>query len=423
MKRILLSCAAIGLFSAAWGQRAPERLGAWRYYKEVQIARGASGMLDFVLDRETLDRARMDAADIRLYDRADREIPYLLRILRQVETSAAYPAREFNRGIEGGAAQIYCDLGGQPQEHNQVEIETTGSNFRRLAAVEGSSDNLNWSTLAVNAILFRFASEGRTVEQPTIAYPASRYRFLRIRVNRDPQVDRAPPEITRVNVRRSVQVKGEMLPITATIQGREPDRINARPGSVWRLDLGARVPVQRLVIGTSDTAFSRPFQLEAADDPSAPLPITSGDLTRREDAGLKLPAIDFQEIFTRRLRLTFTDDRNTPLSITAVTAFSTARQVAFTCPAANASPIRMYYGNPHAQAPHYDLAARVPAGPGFPTQRVSLGRERDNPNYSPEPKPLSERAPWLIYAVLAAAGLALAAILIDVMRAAERKAA
>jgi hypothetical protein len=425
MKRIFLtSCAAAALAGGLWAQiqRTPERLSAWLYFKEIQVPRGTTGVVDFLLDRETLDHARDDGSDVRLYDRANREIPYMLRVLRGVETNSAYPAREFNRGVEGGLAQVYCDLGDQPQEHNRVEIETTGSNFRRLADVQGSPDNAHWSTLASEAILFRFAADGRTVQQQAVAYPVSRHRYLRIRVSRDPQVDRAAPEITSVSIRRSVQMKGEMIPFAGNIEGREADRVNSRPASVWRVDLGGRVPVQRLVIATSDAAFSRPFQVEENDDPSAPVAIASGELTRRVDAEMKQPTIDFSEHFARRLKLTITDDRNAALSITGVTALSPARQVVFASPSADAPPVRMYYGNPKAPAPHYDIGARLPADPAFVPLRLSLGLQRENPIYSPEPKPFSERSPWLAYVVLAAASLILAAILINLVRTSERKA-
>jgi hypothetical protein len=425
MKRIFLtSCAAAALAGGLWAQiqRPPERLSAWLHFKEIQAPRSTAGVVDFLLDREALDQVRADGSDVRLYDRANREIPYSLRVLRKVETNSAYPAREFNRGVEGGIAQVYCDLGDQPQQHNQVEIQTTGSNFRRLADVQGSPDNANWSTLASEAILFRFAAGGRTVQQDAIAYPVSRYRYLRIRVSRDPQVDRAAPEITSVSIRRSVQMKGEMIPFAGNLEGREADRVNSRPGSIWRVDLGGRIPVQRLVVTTSDAAFSRPFQVEDIDDPSAPVAIASGELTRRMDAEMKQPVIDFSEHFARRLKLIITDDRNAPLSITAITAFSAARQVVFDSPSEDASPVRMYYGNPKAPAPHYDIDARLPSDLNFVPLRLSLGMQRENPIYSPEPKPLSERAPWLAYVVLAAASLVLAAILINLVRTSERRA-
>jgi hypothetical protein len=420
MKRIFLTgLLASALLSAARAQTpgAPEPLSAWPYYKEFQPPAGYSGRLDFVLDRDVLDQARSDQADLRLYDSAGREIPYVLRVRHAVEAVNEVACREFNRAVEGGAAAVSCDLGPQPQEHNEVEIETSGTNFRRLADVQGSSDGIAWSTLASQAILFRFAAAGRSVEQSAVTYPVSRYRYLRVRVNRDPQVDSAAPEIGALRVRRSVHVQGEMAPFPAEGEGRDADRMDGRPASVWRIDLGGRIPIERLVLTTSDTAFSRPFQLEVVDDPAAPVVIASGEVMRSaSDTGSQLP-IAFGEHIGRRLKLTVVDDRNPPLSITGFTAMSAARQVIFEKASAAAGPVRLYYGNPKALAPRYDLGVRIPANSD--AVHVTLGAQRANPVYRPEPKPFSERAPWLIYVVLAAASLALAAILLNLARAAK----
>ncbi len=425
MKQIFLAgCLAVTWCALLWAQASgsPEPLSAWPYFKEIRPRGDSSGLLDFVLDRETLNNARTDQADLRLYGNTGREIPYVLRVQREVDASSAFAVREFNRGVEGDAAQVSCDLGVQPQEHNEVEIETAGNNFRRLAEVQGSLDGVGWYTLVSDAILFRFAADGRTVEQQAAAYPVSRYRYLRVRVNRDPQVDRKPPEIKSLRVRRSIHMKGEMVRFNGFFESREPDRVYARPASIWRVDLGGRLPVQRLIIMTGESAFSRPFQVEAIDDPSAPRVLASGDLTRRDDqVGMEL-TIDFTEDFARRLKLIVTDDRNAPLIIGGISAESAARQVIFESASVGAGPVRLYYGNPKALAPHYDLGARIPADLKAPPVRLNLAAQRDNPIYRPEPKPLSERSPWLVYIVLAAASLALAAILVNLAKVSGKRA-
>jgi hypothetical protein len=421
MRKIcLVVCAVWAFWGVLWAQApgTPEPLGAWPFFKVIQAPRNYTGLLEFVLDRETLDQARADQSDLRLYDSAGREIPYALRLRREVERQSTFAAREFNRGTEGGASQLSCDLGEQPVQHNELEIETTGNNFRRLAEVEGSSDGIAWSKLVSDAILFRFAAGGRSAEQQAVAYPESRYRYLRVRVNRDPQVDRAAPEIVGVRVRRAVHIPGEMVGWAASLEGREADRVDGRPASVLRMDLGGRIPLERLVVATGGGAFSRPFQLAVIDDPAAPVVIASGGLTRRADAGAAPLYFDFSERFARRLKLTVIDDRNAPLPISGITAMSVARQVVFEPGPMAAAPFRLYYGSSRALEPHYDLTSRLPEGlSSRPLIRLALGPQRDNPVYQPEPKPFSERAPWLVYVFLAAASLALAAILLSLARA------
>ena len=422
MKKIVLTgCLVLALFSSARAQTpgAAEPLSAWPYFKELRSPGAVSGLLDFLLDREILDQARTDQADLRLYDSGGHEIPYVLRVRHEVETQAAFPVREFNRGVEGGAAVVSCDLGAQPVEHNLVEIDTAGVNYRRLADVQGSADGVAWSTLASQAILFRFSAVGRSVDQSAVPYPVSRYRYLRVRVNRDPQVDSGPPQITAVRVRRSVQVQGEMVSFPAQGEQREADRMYGRPASVWRIDLGGHIPFERLSFWVATPAFSRPFQVEIVDDSAAPVLIASGELMRSAETAGQPQVIAFGERFGRRLKLTVVDDRNPPLPLGNITAMSAARQVIFEGELASAGPVRLYYGNPKALAPHYDLGVRIAAIASGTPVRQWLSPQRANPIYRPEPKPFSERSPWLIYVVLAAASLALAGILLSLAHAAK----
>ena len=424
MRQILLLAMAVGIFQGALGAQAaltPEPLSAWLYFKEIRAPRPSAGLVDLVLDRDTLDQARPNQEDLRLYDSAGREVPYVLRVRRDVATTDAFPARQFNRGVDGGVAQISLDLGDRSEPHNQVEIDTAGNNFRRLVDVAGSADGAQWSTLASAAIIFRFAAGGRSVEQLAVDYPVSRYRYLRIRVARDAETDRAAPEVLGVRIRRSVHLAGEMTSTVGNLEARDADRANARPASIWRVDLGGRIPVQQVLLTVGVGVFSRPFRLEAADDPAAPVLLASGELTRREGASGPL-AVGFPERSARHLKLTVIDDRNAPLLVLWLTAEGAARQVVFDGASAAPGVMRLYYGNARALAPRYDLAARLPAESAWIATRLMLGPQRDNPAYRAEPKPFSERSPWLVYVVLAAAGIVLAAILASLARASAASA-
>ncbi len=120
----------------------------------------------------------------------------------------------------------------------------------------------------------------------------------------------------------------------------------------------------------------------------------------------------------RRLRLVVTDNRNPPLDVTAVSFTAPARAVIFSPTAELTAPLRLYFGDPRAQQPQYDFAALLPARLEPPPQRVILGPLEANPTYQAPPKPLSERWPWLVYAVLGAASAVLLAILAALGRSA-----
>jgi hypothetical protein len=76
-------------------------------------------------------------------------------------------------------------------------------------------------------------------------------------------------------------------------------------------------------------------------------------------------------------------------------------------------PLRLYFGNPKAQAPNYDFSRFLPATlvPEPSRAQWSSAGVQPNPTYVPEPKPWSERWPWLVYVVLGTASLVLLVIL------------
>ncbi len=414
--------AALVLFSAGvllpvvTQAQVAESLVRWPYYKEVLAPAAGAGLADFLLDVETLDRCRDDYGDLRLYDAAGNEIPYALRILRDEHTSDAFEAREFNRGVSGAATQASFDLGAQPEEHNEIEVDTGGQNFRRRVLIEGSYDGFDWSTLGA-AFVFRFASSGGGgVDERTVKYPVSRYRYLRVRVYPDPQADEDPPKLLGVTIRRTLHVEGERQEFPSALPVREATRENGRPASAYRFDFAGRIPIEALVLTIAEDSFSRPYRLATVDDPASPVFIASGQLSRSEGGSGREVKISFQERSARRLLLTVTDDRNAPLSLTGGRAQSAARQVVFEAGRAAAGPVKLYYGNRKAGAPHYDFASSLPRILAQPPQRLFLGAQRPNPSFEPEPKPLTERSPWLIYLVLGLASAALFAILVNLTR-------
>jgi hypothetical protein len=389
-----------------------ESLIRWPYYREVVLPPASAGLLDFALDADILHHSRQDHGDVRLYDANRREIPYALRVRRDVHTTDTFQVREFNRSRRGGVTEIYYDLGDTTSEHNEIEIDTAGQNFRRQVAVDGSQDALQWATLVSDGWIFRFQGSYGSADERRVTYPVSRYRYLRLRVSADPQVDGAVPTVNSVAAHRTFHLEGETQEFPVMLQGREPARLDGRPASAYDLDLGGPIPLEGLTLVVAEASFSRPYRIEAlSSGEQHPRVIASGRLVRPESGPAE---INFHEQFARRLRLTIADDRNPPLTLASIRARSAARQIVFE--GGSSSVLRLYYGNPDAAPPHYDFADSLPTPLLETPTRLFLGPQHANPDYEPEPQPISERSPWLIYVVLGAASLALLAILRNLVR-------
>ena len=418
----ILVLAAVSTAPAVISVFAQTSAALWPYFAELTTPGSMPGKYDLLVPLQVLDKARGDLADLRLFDSMGREIPYALRIRKDIDRQREIPVRLFNQASLGPAAsEVSMDLGEDAGEHNEVEIETGGTNFRRRVNLEGSDLGIDWRTLQTGAVIFSFTSEKGSVASNRVSYPISRYRYLRARIFADELTDRGTPVVIGAGVSRSIRQEGERATWNAAIAGYQLLRNQGAPASAWTIDLGGRVPCDRLILEVVDESFSRPFQLEAIDDPENIRLVASGELTRRIGEGQQPLVITFnEEEQVRKLRLLVNDYSNQSLSISSVNASAPARQVVFEIKDPQSHSLRLFFGNPKATPPHYDFEKTLPAQLNTTPVRTEVGPAVSNPGFTPEPLPLTERVPWLIYLVLAASSLALAMILISLARTAQR---
>lgn len=431
------SAAGAGLESPEGAEAsAPASYVRWQYSAELALDSAASppldtasgeassaGWWDFVLTPDVFDGARVDLGDLRLVDGRGRSVPYALRIRHDNFRDERVAASQFNESTAAdGAVEYWYDLGESPPEHNQVEVDSSGLTFRRAAVVEGSDDQKTWRTLARQNLL-RFPAPDelqKRLDSRLLSYSPSRYRYLRLRVERDPVEDREPFEVSSVHVIRHVAVPGEYVSQVLEIGPREPTRADGAPASAWILSFPkAQQPCSKLLVRWNDVEFARDYRIETAGPVDASEPFAwaaTGSWSRREGEERRVFEAPMADVVASRLRLTVIDHSNPPLTPASVQAVAPVRQIVFAKRADLVGPLTLYFGNPRAEPPQYDLERNLPARLAPEPTRLSLGQRVENPQYEPEPPALSERLPWLIYLVLGGAGLAVAAILVDVAR-------
>lgn len=424
MKHVVLFglCFATALLTALSPVIARNLDASARFFAEVTTRGAAPGICDLVVPLEVMDKSREDLADLRLYSADGREIPYALRIRREVDEKKEIGARLFNQAlIDPKVSEVSLDVGEETGEHNAVEIETSGTNFRRRIEVDGSDSGRDWRTLKTGDVIFDFEAQNKKVESKLVSYPASRYRYLRVRVFADELTDKQAPSVTGVKVLMGVREPGELTTWGVPVGLFQLTRNQQAPASTWLIDLGARVPCDRLTLDVADESFSRSFQIEGIDDYQNPRFIAAGELTRRIGEEHRPVTVRFeQEVYVRRLRLLVTDYSNSPLAISSFKAAAPARELVFELKEPLTAPLRLYFGNPKEIVPHYDFEKELQTKLVAQPVRCEVASAIENPDFVPEPIPLTERIPWLIYAVLTVSSLALAVILINLARGALR---
>src|SRR5262249_27126021 len=151
------------------------------YYVEVTPQKSSTGLYDVIVPLPVLDKSSADLADLRLFDAANREIPYAVRVRQELDEQAEIDARLFNYAVAGSTSEVSVDLGKDRGEHNERETDTTGGTFRRQVKSEGTASGSQWRILKDKGVVFNSASDKSTAESKRVDYPASRYRYLRVR--------------------------------------------------------------------------------------------------------------------------------------------------------------------------------------------------------------------------------------------------
>ncbi|MGE0756370.1 MAG: DUF3999 family protein [Pirellulaceae bacterium] len=423
----------------------PELQARWEFWAEVRAPAGvspdaATGLLppiDVLIGPAVFATARPDLADLRLYDAKVRTVPYALRYLTPRQVRELVPGTTFNRTeADGGPHELAIDLQGEETQYNEIEVVTTGEDFRRPVEVEGSDDGETWRRL-VTANLLRFGQGEDKYEVQAFAIPPSRFRYVRARVLPDPQggleLNGEPkgPDTFRVEqlqVWRHVDLPGERMTWPASLRPREPTRVLGTAGSTWILELGGEknVPCSEVEVDVADAEFVRDVRI-AAEMEAGPLHklqfvelAVEGDSVwqRRPGEPRRPMVLSFPEVQTSRLRLQVMDHRNPPLSIQSARFSFAARQVVFAPAEPAAAPWRLYFGNPLAEPPNYDFARNLPEELVPAPVRGELGEVERNLDFVPPPQPLTERLPWLIYVVLGSVSVVLGGVILSVSRAA-----
>jgi hypothetical protein len=416
---IVCALAALGTIVCASAQTS---MSSWQFFMDVNA--GGPGFYRLTVPLDVFGKSREDLADLRLLDPSGKEIPYALWIRKDVDEQSEVSGHLFNQATKGAVSEVSVDLGANAVIHNEVEIETAGTNFRRRVDVEGSDNGKDWKGLKSGDVIFAFGPQNRTVQSNRIDYPISRYRYLRVRVFADELADDQAPVISSVRALAAVSVMGERVSWQWSMPAYQQLRYQGVPASAWTIDLGARVPCDRIQLGVQTDSFSRPYQLEAIDDPQNVRLIASGELKRRVGEQSKSVEIAFdQEEQVRKLRLVVDDYSNQTLPIESFTAQAPARQVVFELKQASAQPLRLYFGNTNATPTHYDFEKEVSRRLTTAPNRIDTGIAVQNPEYKPAPLPLTERIPWLIYLVLFASSAVLALVLLSLARNTMRMSA
>ena len=144
----------------------PGRPGGNRLAVDVPLLAGA----------EPPSEGRERLSDLRLYDRAGREVPFLL-----VEPPRAEPSWAAGRVLPFATTKttsgFEVDLG-RPRAVDQLRLLGLPAPFLKRARLEASGDRSRWTLLAGEGTLFDLPAEG--LARTVVDFPPGELRYLRV---------------------------------------------------------------------------------------------------------------------------------------------------------------------------------------------------------------------------------------------------
>ena len=398
-------------------------LAHWRFYKPITLPPTLADeqLVELALDQEVFLESNPGETDLRLVAGREQEIPYQLETLKKREQRTSVPVTIQDLGqVEGEYSTLVADVGESGNLHSEVDIDTREHNFRRTVVVETSNDRETWAVVREDGEIYDFTSTDREfrAHHTSVKYPQSAARYLRVKVLNGGE---PPLAINRATVFLAEEVaarESEYLPVSVSISREEQGTTH------HDLDLGVSgLPVSRLSFQSDTQNFYRGAGILGSDDGEEWkwLAGTGGahlySFNTPKFVGSRL-ALEFPDSRYRYYRLSVDDADNASLSLTGYVFHSADRLLRFQ--AEPGAEYALYYGNPVARSPEYDLQRVIPYLETEDLPVATLGSQQANTAFTGLDVPVTERFPWLMPVALALAAVAVAFFLYGVIRQARK---
>lgn len=371
---VLALCAMAGAVASA-APLPPD----WKNVQTVQVDQ--TGLLKLSVPLETLDGARSDLADLRLYDAAGHEMPF--RIERPTPTPRAVRSgKNFRVTLAGNATTATFDPD-LAQPLDRVTLETPARDFIKAVALEGSNDGQRWQSIVRDQFIFRRDGASRL----HIEFAPFAWTHLRVTID-DRRAEAIP--LTGATVHAADPTPAPAEPLELKLVERDESAGQTR---FTLLAAGARVTLAGLQIEATDPLFTREATLAYRNYVEGEVReriLARGTIYRVALEGQ--PAIsnlDFAAeavLPTRELILTIQNGDSPPLNVAAIRA--TRRPVYAAWLATQPGPFHFLSGNARCSAPRYDLSALAASSTARLVQPRSAGALAANPDFrAVEPLP------------------------------------
>jgi hypothetical protein len=347
----------------------------WQHEQPFNVP--APGLVKLNLPVETLDAARPALEDLRLFDDAGNEVPYLIERPVLVE-KIVQNVKSFHVSLTPSNTVIVLETG-LMQPLDSVTLESPANGFLKPVRIEGSADGKRWQMLDQGQPIFRQPDGANRLH---VSFPAGTWPWLRLTVD-DQRSQPIPFTGARIRVAVSEPAPTEWLPVTIAERHENPGETRLA------LNLGAaNLSLTAVQIETAEPLFSRQMTFavpQISEHFIHEQTIGQGMIYRvaieGQPAAESLSAPMESQVRSRELLLFIHNQDSPPLPITAVRV--ERRPVYLVFLARQAGAYHLLAGNDRCAAPRYDLAALGMNLKSVAVSTIKLSPPADNPDYRP----------------------------------------
>jgi hypothetical protein len=341
--------------------------------------------------------ARSPFSDLRVMTDRKEEVPWQVVSRSPEKREEEMPLQMLNLSLTGkGETWLELLINREGAGINAVEIITPDSDFSRQVQVLGSADGSTWNTLRNDGVIFDFPG-GEKLRRTRIPFPQTAFRHIALRINNG---DARPLTISGVKALQESSSEGQTYTVAGTVGKTEANASRQETSIVVRMN--TVFPLDRLRINTAERNFQRQVEVEIKRGTGewerwAQGTIFSFDTPAMHESQL---AIAMPEVAAREFRLVFRNLDSPPLTVTGVDGEGYRRLLVF-----KQQPDRklyLFWGNPQAQQPRYDLAGAISKQDLDRLPISYLGQARENTKFAGNNArlPFTERYKYLLYIVV-----------------------
>lgn len=400
---LLVLLTVLSCFASSFDER------LWEKYAEITGPQqsGKSALAGIYLEPYQLGdtSTKTPLADLRVMTDRKEETPWQIIIQRPEKQPRELPVQTRNLSeTPGGETWVELQIEPQPTRSDTVEVITPDSNFSRQVQVLGSPDGSTWNSLRKDGVIFDNSRREKS-RLTRITFPPSNFRYLALKISNNGET---PLTISAIKVFEDARSDGQTYSIPGSTGAIETNSDRNETSLV--VTMNTIFPLSQLKLATPDRNFQRTVEVQVKRDGGDWNTWATGTIYNFDTNTIRESrmTIDVPEIATREFRLIFKNYDNPPLKTVTVSGEGYRRLLVF-----KQDPNRkqyLFWGNPAAKTPSYDLAGLVARQKLNEIPTMYLGKQMPNTKFAGDNarKPFTERYKYLLYGIV---GLAIVGLI------------